>query len=422
MARLIIVEDNVELASLIASAARARGHVARAVHTGQAALAALATGSFDAAVVDLLLPDVRGGELLDQLRAKSVASVAVSGVYKGDRFAREATEQHGAIAFLEKPFDMETLLFTIERATGPAIRSSEECPGPALEELHALEAITGEPDAALAEWEKVWKRLNAPRPAKRREVPSWAQAGDLVTTQVPRLLNAYFQARHDGELILKHPVGTTSVLKVVQFERGAPVYAASNLAQERFARFCARRGLMPQSELDTVSALAKEEGLRTGEAMLRLGLITEEQRRQLLEEQIKEIIWSTFSWTEGTYTFSPKRPHRVDLVKLSVFPGALILEGVMRTQTLVSLRERMGRGRRLFPTPDPPYDLHTLPLSGAQALLLAATDGTKTVDDLLTLTDLSERDGLASLAAFELLGIVEERREDDKSRRISFGL
>jgi DNA-binding response OmpR family regulator len=74
MARVLIVEDTQELASLIASTARSRGHSALAVHTGQDAMRAIAEHPFDVAVVDLLLPDVRGSEVLTVLRDKGSLS------------------------------------------------------------------------------------------------------------------------------------------------------------------------------------------------------------------------------------------------------------------------------------------------------------------------------------------------------------
>ncbi|HVE86031.1 MAG TPA: hypothetical protein VND93_24410, partial [Myxococcales bacterium] len=96
--------------------------------------------------------------------------------------------------------------------------------------------------------------------------------------------------------------------------------------------------------------------------------------------------------------------------------------GVLRTNTLLSLRQKMPGRRRLFPAPDPPYLPHDIALSGSQAVLLANADGSKTVDDLLALTDLSEREALAALVSFELLGLVVERGDENKRQRISFGL
>jgi hypothetical protein len=155
---------------------------------------------------------------------------------------------------------------------------------------------------------------------------------------------------------------------------------------------------------------------------MRLGLIDAGKRQALVEEQVKEILWSTFAWTSGGYGFSPMRLQRAGLVKLALFPGDLILEGVLKLETLVALRQKMTRTRRLFPTAAPPYALHELKLAGPQAMLLAYSDGSKTVEDLLTLTDLSEREMLATLRGLELLGILQERHDEPSKRRISFGL
>jgi CheY-like chemotaxis protein len=500
MARLLIVEDNLELASLMVAAAQSRGHVAQAAYSGEEALALLRPKAFDAAVVDLLLPDMRGTELLTALIPHSIPAIAISGVYKGDRLAQEATSVYGARDFFAKPFELDALLDALEKKCGLPQRTLPPPPPPesqeeevaldllelALEDVakddddsevtqpaafalppeaippeeesapivvgteeppmglddlaEAAAAIKNEAQAPSAppvapepeiflpfgEREKVWAKDKqeasaepSPLPhAKRRHLPEWTLEGEIKEATISRLLNAYYEARHHGELKLRQG----QVLKVVYFEAGQPAYAASNLAAERFARFCARRGLLSESDLQAVMALTKEGGLRTGDAMIRLGLLTAEKRRALIEEQVKEIIWSTFSWSTGAYGFSPMRLQSAGLVKLSIFPGDLIIEGVLKQETLVALRQKMPRGRRLFPTAAPPYGLHELKLTGPQAMLLAYADGSKTVEDLLTLTDLSERETLATLRGLELTGILYERREDSNKRRISFGL
>ena len=492
-------------------------------------------------MVDLLLPDMRGSELLTALLPHGIPAIAISGVFKGDKLAREATSVYGARDFFSKPFKLDDLLDALEQKCGlprtaapppppPEAQEEEEAilelmellpedeiksesppPAPAkallpppppredtdneVTQPHATalppdaflpeeeeqssrrvalpvlgpdeallaelaeaasatlaeskapateppvasassetEAPSAEADATPApeepevlpfgEREKVWakqKDQEAPAPARagRRALPEWTLEGEIKEATIPRLLNAYYEARHHGELKLKQG----QVLKVVYFEAGQPVYAASNLATERFARFCARRGLLSPSDLQAVAALSKEEGVRTGDAMMRLGLLDADKRRQLVEDQVKEIIWSTFAWSSGGYGFSPMRLQRTGLVKLSIFPGDLILEGVLKQETLVALRQKMPRPRRLSPTAAPPYALHELKLTGPQAMLLAYADGSKTVEDLLTLTDLSERETLATLHGLEMMGILQERREASSSqRRISFGL
>ncbi len=398
MARLLIVEDQPELAALVSAAATARGHVAVEAHTGGAALDLLAgTDLPKAAVVDLLLPDRNGGEVLRALASRGIPAFAVSGVYKGSRYAKEAVEDLGARAFFEKPYDLGALLDALEGVVGP-----------------------GAAPLPFADRERVWREEDQKAPAQDRApaAPAGPSAGAIRAGTIPRLLGAYYLARHAGELRLSQG----QVVKVVYFEDGRPVYAASNLAQERFARFCVRRGALPEEELGAVAALAKESELRTGEAMIQLGLLTPAQRRELLEAQVKEIIWSTLSWTQGDFAFSPRRITRADLVRVSVFPGDLVMEGIRR-EPLVALRKHLPPHRKLFPAADPPYALHELALSGDEAHLLVWADGSKTVEDLITLSDLSEREVLAALRGFELLGLVEEREDAPPSgRRISFGL
>ncbi|WNG22234.1 DUF4388 domain-containing protein [Cystobacter fuscus] len=315
--------------------------------------------------------------------------------------------------------------FQALEALGPAEESP--FPEPTADDLpppreSSSETPEPEPEPGLAlpfgEREKVWSKTPSTAP-RTRAPPAWSLSGNLKDTSVPRLLNAYYEARHSGELKLRQ--GTTQ--KVVYFEAGRPVYAASNLAPERFLRFCVRRGVVSEAQAQAAFALAREQNLRSSEALARLGLVDARRRQQVLEEQVKEVLWSTFPWTEGAYGFSALRPPSAGRVALSLFPGDLILEGIQRSEPLVALRQHMPRSRRLFPSAAPPYALHELKLKGQQALLLAYADGTKTVEDLLTLTELSEREGLATLRGLELLGVLEERREEPGSRRrISFGL
>lgn len=416
MARLLIVEDQPELAALVGAAARARGHAATEVHAGTPAIDLLERENFDAAIVDLLLPDVRGSEVLRALKTRTIPSFAVSGVYKGDRFAREAIDVYGARAFLEKPFDLNELLDAVENVTGSAQPPSP----PGVDDLDELKIPVAAPAAPgsgpFGDRDKVWAEQQGAT-ARPKTSPDWTSAGKVTPGAIARLLNAYYQARHTGELKLRHG----QLVKVVYFEAGKAVYAASNVAAERFARFCARRGVLPESEMTAVASLAKEGNLRTGEAMIQLELITADQRRELLEAQVKEIIWSTFGWTEGDYAFSPRRPNRVDLVKLTVFPGDLIMEGA-RSEPLVVLRRKMVATRKMFPAADPPYQLHEIHLGAPEAHLLVWADGSKTIEDLISLTDLNEREALGSLYGFELLGLLEERRDQQQGRRISFGL
>jgi len=106
-ARILLAEDNQNLAQLLATFLRDAGHEAAVAANGREALQLLAAGSFDLLVLDLSLPEVSGVELLQKLRKSPrlnrLPVIIITGVYKGDKYAQAALKL-GVRHYLEKPF------------------------------------------------------------------------------------------------------------------------------------------------------------------------------------------------------------------------------------------------------------------------------------------------------------------------------
>jgi hypothetical protein len=231
---------------------------------------------------------------------------------------------------------------------------------------------------------------------------------------VPRLLVALHVGQATGALTLERG----PVRKLLVVERGVPVYAASNVGAERFGALCVRRGVVTAAQLEAARAERPERG--TAEALLAAGLLTEERRAELVAGQVRAIAWSTFEWREGRYAFQLGRPPAAR-VALSVPMGDLVLDGVRRTATLPRLREELPADAHLAPAPDPAFELYALRLHVAEARLLAVADGTKSVADLVRLSELPERETLAFLQACRLMRIVDDvARVLASTRRIGF--
>ncbi len=119
------------------------------------------------------------------------------------------------------------------------------------------------------------------------------------------------------------------MIKVIWITEGRPRFAASNVASERFGRYAVSRGIVKAEELAHVQELANQEKVRTGEAMVRLGLLTADQRVQLLHDQAQQILWSTFDWRDGTYRFVGSAAERTDYVPLQLPLAPLVLQGML---------------------------------------------------------------------------------------------
>ncbi|MBL0276963.1 MAG: response regulator transcription factor [Anaeromyxobacter sp.] len=108
--RILLVDDNAELLTLLGRLVEAEGWEPVMAPRGRAALDLLKAGLPAAAAVDVLLPDMMGYEVGAVLRAQGVPFVFMTGVFKGGRAATEARTLHGAAGYFEKPFPGKKLI------------------------------------------------------------------------------------------------------------------------------------------------------------------------------------------------------------------------------------------------------------------------------------------------------------------------
>jgi CheY-like chemotaxis protein len=431
--RILIVDENADLASLVAGTAASLGAEALTCGTGRDALAAIAQQRVDAALLDLPLADIRGSEVLRTLSAAGVPTIAVSGVYRGPRAAEEV-RRLGAGEFFEKPFDV----FEVVRALGrlldirilrldavrdevtgsiplrgeaPEIHPVEAPLHPALDADVPSHASTSSPLLGLA---GPLPETLTPRPGSLTADEPPPRTGELAKVSVPRLLVALHQAQATGALtIIRGPVK-----KILCVERGVPVYAASNVGAERFASVCIRRGLVTAERLEELRKWAP--GARTGELLTERAVITPAQRAEIILGQVKIILWSMFEWRDGTYEFQLARPPE-PRVAVTLPMGDLVLEGMLRASTLGVLQAELPLDVNLAPAPDPAFELYALGLRPKEAHLLSLADGTKSVSDLVALSEMPARDAMAFLQACRVMRVLDEvQRVLASTRRMGF--
>jgi signal transduction histidine kinase/CheY-like chemotaxis protein len=109
--RVLVVDDNVDAANLIAEALRDRAHEVAVTHDGTSALAEAAARVPDLVLLDLGLPDMNGHDvarrLREELSLKSTRIVAVSG-YGREQF-KDRSDEAGLDDHVVKPIDLAEL-------------------------------------------------------------------------------------------------------------------------------------------------------------------------------------------------------------------------------------------------------------------------------------------------------------------------
>jgi DNA-binding NtrC family response regulator len=114
--RILIVEDHADSAEFLRLLLEAEGYVVRTAATGGQARESLPSFKPEIILMDLMLPDVEGLDLLRELRAASPETcvIVVSG-HGSISVAVEAME-NGALSFIEKPLNPIVLMAQLHKA------------------------------------------------------------------------------------------------------------------------------------------------------------------------------------------------------------------------------------------------------------------------------------------------------------------
>ena len=107
--RILLIEDDKRLAEMVKNYLGEFGFSVTAAHSGSAGIALYRRESFDALILDLMLPDMDGLDVCRQIRADEQARILML-TARGDAMDRVVGLEMGADDYLAKPFEPRELL------------------------------------------------------------------------------------------------------------------------------------------------------------------------------------------------------------------------------------------------------------------------------------------------------------------------
>lgn len=113
MKKILIIDDDVELCTLVDEYLNSEGFETEMVHDGAAAIEKVAAQKFDLITLDVMLPTVNGIEVLKSIRKTSNVPVIML-TARGDEIDRILGLELGADDYLPKPFSPRELVARIK--------------------------------------------------------------------------------------------------------------------------------------------------------------------------------------------------------------------------------------------------------------------------------------------------------------------
>lgn len=108
--RVLVVEDEVNLANAVADGLRAEGYDVDVSHDGEDGLWRAREGQFDAILLDIMLPGMNGYRICDTLRQEGIWTPILMLTAKDGEYDEAEGLDTGADDYLTKPYSLVVLL------------------------------------------------------------------------------------------------------------------------------------------------------------------------------------------------------------------------------------------------------------------------------------------------------------------------
>jgi DNA-binding NarL/FixJ family response regulator len=266
-------------------------------------------------------------------------------------------------------------------------------------ESAALGGTAMVPPAALDD--DLWGLAGAELPA-----PGGAPlAGTLTDVDAALLLGRIFNAGTTGRLVVE----AGGVERVVCFEAGRPVYAASNSADDRLIAMLARQGRLTPAQHQTAVQTAKHAGRKMGALLVDLGALAAGELLPAIRQHYEELISTLFAASEGSWRLEPGVMVSPAQIRLLRHPAALVRDAALRCYPPERIWARLGSPRNLFAIElegRGPDVVAALATGVAERRMPMLFDGIRPLGEVVRLSGLTEEAALATALTLLVFGLL----------------
>ena len=131
--RVLVVDDEPPIRALIAKIIQRAGFHVDTARDGAEAIEMLREGAYSVLVIDLMMPNVDGYDVIEYIRASGIARPAIIVITAGDTASIRRLDPAMVHSVLRKPFDIDVLGDLIVAAAQSMAGANEKSDGNLLE-------------------------------------------------------------------------------------------------------------------------------------------------------------------------------------------------------------------------------------------------------------------------------------------------
>ena len=239
--------------------------------------------------------------------------------------------------------------------------------------------------------------------------------GDLARIQLPDVLSFISMIRATGKLTLRQ----NHLERCIHWKDGEIVFASSNSPEHSLGQFLLRNGKITVQQYEE-SKRRVTANTRHGKLLVQMGAISPKDLWWGVKNQALEILYSLFSWKDGSFVFSESVDELAnERIVLSINTAGMIMEGIRRLDESARIREKVPSLDMAFmKVPGAVPNFRELDMNDHEIAVYNNIDGMLSVRALIGKSELTEFEVTRILFQLVSARLIEPAPEEKGARPV----
>jgi hypothetical protein len=263
-------------------------------------------------------------------------------------------------------------------------------------------------EKAISEWEEAAK-MRPDYDSTMRILGSVSYKGSLDDFPLVSLFYTLSSNFQTGVAIVRND----HAHKEVYFKEGWIVFARTNKPEESIGNLLVKKQLVSQSHVEKMAVKAQKKGDKLGNFLVENGLLLKKELREVLDQQIKEIICDLLSWKAGEFYFVVKEVDDGDVV-VNYTPLDIALFAARSALDFSAFRKMVPHNQVIFqllPYIESAKAKIGEELDANENFIFSLIDGKRNIDQLIKFSGDDEMYTINILHRLLLMGFIEKSKD-----------